>query len=104
MVTALTPTQRLRPGFMGMFKRRLVGWSSKCQEIRRELGFLGDGDEAEIVSNDGFTAPYRYVGDEKYRKALVSLRRAEYRFSGFVPATSDDGTPIDGKLLPRKLD
>jgi len=67
-----------------------VSWATVTQE--------------EIVSNDGFTAPYRYVGDEKYRKALVSLRRAEYRFSGFVPATSDDGTPIVGKLLPRKLD
>jgi hypothetical protein len=34
---------------------------------------------------------YTYVGDEKYRRAFS---RAEYRFYSFVPAKSDDGTPI----------
>jgi hypothetical protein len=54
------------------------------------------------VANDGFPAPYRDVGDEKYRKALVSLRRAEYRFCSFVPGTSDDGPPIVGEVFCTK--
>jgi hypothetical protein len=46
------------------------------------------------VPNYGFAGCYTYVGNEKYRKALVSLRRAEYCFWSFVSAKSDDGTPI----------
>lgn len=45
-------------------------------------------------ADNGFADCYTYVGDEKYRKALVSQRRAEYRFCSLVPAKCDDGTPI----------
>ena len=57
---------------VGMFKRRLVGWSAKCTEARKALGVMPEGDEEPaIVPNDGFPARYRYVGDEKYRKVLL---------------------------------
>jgi hypothetical protein len=45
-----------------------------------------------IVPNHGFADCYTYVGDEKYRKQLVSLRRAEYRFCSFVAAAADGGS------------
>jgi hypothetical protein len=64
---------------------------------------MPEGDEAPaVVPNDGFPKPYRYVGDEKYRKALVSLRRAEYRFCSFVAATADDGAEIEGEIYGPK--
>ena len=85
-----------------LMKRRLVGWSQKLVEIRKALGLTPDGDEEPaIVPNHGFAECYTHVGDEKYRKAPVSLRRAEYRFCSFVSAKSDEGTSIVDELLAR---
>jgi hypothetical protein len=50
------------------------------------------------VPNDDFPEPCRYAGEEKYRKVLVSLRRAEYRFCSFVAAAADDGVEDEGEI------
>jgi hypothetical protein len=78
-----------------------VGWSQNLVEIRKSLGLTPDGDdEPAIVPSHGFADYYTYVGDEKYRKTLVSLRRVEYRLCSFVAAKSDDEAPTVGVVRP----
>jgi hypothetical protein len=61
-------------------------------------------------ADTGFADCYTYVGDEKYRKALVSQRRAEYRFCSLVPTKCETGhrflkgpVAADIKLTPEKI-
>jgi len=62
------------------------------REVSRDLI-----SERAVVPNYGFADCYTYAGDEKYRKQLVSLRRAEYRFCSIVAVKADDGMPIFGE-------
>jgi hypothetical protein len=80
---------------IGMMDQCASFWLPCCDRRRqRRNRWFCPQMRLQRPADTGFADCYTYVGDEKYRKALVSQRRAEYRFCSLVPAKCEDGTLI----------